>query len=134
MNSFRTHVEFRSSKFPPYDDEEGQVNPKRYGRRLAEYIRQHLVESGLQCDDIRAEDWGWVVPVRNDTFNLWVGCGNYEEYQDGFLCFIEPSKPVIRTMFKKVDTTPQVTRLADTINRILTSDSEIRDVRWWVQK
>jgi hypothetical protein len=27
----KTHVEFRSDAFPPYDDEEYEINPGRYG-------------------------------------------------------------------------------------------------------
>jgi hypothetical protein len=33
----RTHVEFRSNKFPPYEGEEEQINPGLWGKRLAEY-------------------------------------------------------------------------------------------------
>jgi len=33
----RTHVEFRSAKFPAYPREEEQVNPDLWGKKLAEY-------------------------------------------------------------------------------------------------
>jgi hypothetical protein len=33
--------------------------------------------------------------------------------------------------FKKVDTTTEVARVAEAIDVILTSDPDIRDVRWW---
>ncbi len=32
----KTQVEFRSSKFPPYDGEHEQINPGLWGKRLAE--------------------------------------------------------------------------------------------------
>jgi len=38
--------EFGSSKFPPYDGEEEQINPGLWGKRLAEYLVQKLAERG----------------------------------------------------------------------------------------
>jgi hypothetical protein len=56
----------------------------------------------------------------------------YQEYEDGFLVLIDPSKPTVRKgWFKKVDTTTEVARVAEAIDVILTSDPDIRDVRWW---
>ena len=72
----RTHIEFRTAKFPPHDDEGAKVNPGRYGKRLAEYLKTHLTEQGVECADIYPEDWGWAIPIKNDAFPLWVGCGN----------------------------------------------------------
>ncbi len=40
----KTHVEFRSAKFPAYDGEEDEVNPGRWGKRLAEYLAMKLRE------------------------------------------------------------------------------------------
>jgi hypothetical protein len=34
----KTQVEFRSSKFPPYEGEEEQINPGLWGKRLAEEV------------------------------------------------------------------------------------------------
>lgn len=125
-------VEFRSVKFPPYEGEEEEVNPGRWGKRLAEYLSQRLTAEGIETEEIYSEDWGWAVPVRNDKFSLWVSCGNADE-TDGFLCFIEPSKPEIRKLFKKIDTTQDVARVTEALERIFSSDSEIRDVRWSVE-
>jgi len=58
----KTQVEFRSRKFPPYEDEEEQINPGLWGKRLAEYLVQKLAEKGIQTDPIIAEDWGWYAP------------------------------------------------------------------------
>ena len=42
----------------------------------------------------------------------------------------EPSKPVIRRFFKKIDTTESVSHLAEALDRILSSDPDIRELRW----
>jgi hypothetical protein len=48
------------------------------------------------------------------------------------LVFIEPAKPIIRQgLFKKIDTVSEVSRIADALDKILTSDPDIHQVRWW---
>lgn len=128
----RTHVEFRSDKFPPYPDEEVQVNPGLWGKRLAEHLRAQLAGKGIAVGEIYAEDWGWAVPLHHDAFPLWIGCGHYQAYPNGYLVFIEPSQPILRKgLFKKIDTTADVERIAAVLDGILRTDPEIRAVRWW---
>jgi hypothetical protein len=67
----------------------------------------------------------------NPGFPLWVGCGNYEEYADGFLCFIELRTPVVRKLFRTIDTSARVEEVATALDGILRSHPGVRDVRWW---
>ncbi len=127
----RTHVEFRSAKFPPCDGEDELVNPGLYGKRLAEYLSARLRERGIETGDNYPEDWGWEVPLKGERFRMWLGCGHYQEYDDGFLCFIEPHKPFVRRLFSRIDTRAAVDRVAAALDESLHSDPEIRNVRWW---
>ena len=68
---------------------------------------------------IGPEDWGWMVELVNEEFPLWIGCGHQDGTNDEFLCFIEPSKPVIRKGFKDIDTTVQVGRVSDALAKII---------------
>lgn len=125
------HVEFRSDSFPPYPGEEDEINPGRWGRKLAEFIHAGLKARGFDVIDPAAEDWGWMVEIRNDAFPLWVGCGNYEEYENGFLCFIEPSTPFVRkAVFWKVPTEEAVSKMYVALDSILSSEPSISDIRW----
>ena len=126
----KTQVEFRSAKFPPYDGEEDQINPGRWGKRLAEYLVQKLFERGIATEKIIAEDWGWSVPVRNEGFRLAICCGHQNGDDDQFLCFTDPSTPIVRKFFKKIDATAQLTRLTEALQQILASDLEIETVVW----
>ena len=126
----KTQVEFRSSKFPPYAGEEEQINPGLWGKRLAEYLVQKLGERGVETEEMVGEDWGWYVPVRNEGFRLALCCGHQKGDDDEFLCFTDPSTPVVKKFFKKMDATPQLTRLTETLQQILASDPEIREVVW----
>jgi len=127
----RTQVEFRSSAFPAYENEEDEINPGCWGKRLAEYLKGKFEEVGILTEEIYFEDWGVVLPLKNETFPLWIGCGHYREYPDGFLCFIEPRKPYVRRWFRKIDTTATVSHIADTLDKILRANPSISDIRWW---
>jgi hypothetical protein len=125
-----SHVEFRSDAFPAYESEAEDVNPGRFGKRLAEFLAAGLKERGEPVADLIAEDWGWVIPIKNAAFRLWIGVGNYDEYPDGFLCFIEPHKDYVRKFFKRIPTADRVSQLRENIDSVLRSSSEIRAIRW----
>jgi len=126
----KTQVEFRSAKFPPYEGEEERVNPGLWGKRLAEYLVQRLAEWGIKTGEMIAEDWGWYVPVENEGFRLALCCGHQDGDDDEFLVFTDPSTPIIKKLFKKIDATAELTRLTEVLQEILSSDAEITDVVW----
>ena len=126
----KTHVEFRSAKFPPYEGEEEQINPGLWGKRLAEYLVRKLSERGIATEELIGEDWGWDVPVQNEGFRLAVCCGHQDGDDDEFVCFTDPGTPIVKKLFRKIDATAQLTRLTEALQEILASDPEIRDVVW----
>ena len=63
-----------------------------------------------------------------------VGCGNFEEYPDGFLCFIEPHTPVIRKLFKKIDTQSRVEALQKVMDAVLSESAGVREKKWWTHE
>jgi len=127
----RTHLEFVSADFPAYQGEEEEINPGRFGKRLAEFLAGQLPSNGFTVKNIGIEDWGVRVEVENQAFPLWVGCGNYEEFENGFLCFIEPSTPHVRRWFQKIPTEPIVEQLASALENILKSSGKVSSLRWW---
>jgi hypothetical protein len=126
----KTQVEFRSSKFPPYEGEEEQINPGLWGKRLAEYLVRKLAERGIGTEEMIAEDWGWYVPVRHPGFRLALCCGHQDGDDDQFLVFTDPGRPKVKKWFRTVDATPQLASLLDALHEILQADPEIRDIVW----
>jgi hypothetical protein len=126
----KTQVEFRSSKFPPYENEDEDINPGLWGKRLAEYMALKLSEQGISTEELVPEDWGWYIPVKNNGFRLALCCGHQYGDDDQFLCFTDPKTPVIRKFFKKIDTVPQLSQLVEALKIILASDPDIREVVW----
>jgi hypothetical protein len=129
-----THVEFRSDRFPACPGEEEQINPGIWGKRLAEFLCERLPAEGFEVKRFYAEDWGWEIELVNKGFGLWIGCGNYQEYPDGYLCFIDPHEPYVRRFFKRIDTRERVEALQRALDRILSEDDGIRAKRWWTHE
>ncbi len=127
----KTHVEFRSKSFAAYPGEEDEVNPGRWGKRLAEFLRDGLNTRGFDVLEPFAEDWGWMVEIRNDAFKLWIGCGNIDAEEDCYLCFIEPSTPFVRKLlFKKFSTEADVVKLQTALDSVLSSEPSLTEIRW----
>jgi len=126
-----THVEFRSDMFPALEGEEELINPDLWGKRLADFLRAGLKREGIATEEPIAEDWGWVVPVVNTDFRLWVGCGRYQQYQDGFLLFIEPHKPFVTRLFRRIRTEDRIAEVQSAIDKMLSKEPGIREIRWW---
>jgi len=125
----RSHVEFRSSAL--LDAQGGETGPK--GEAVARLLAAELPGHGYQIECVDPEDWGWRVQIANSAFPLWIGCGHYQEYADGHLCFIEPSRPYIRRWLKRVPTADAVERLATAIEDILRASGAVNDLRWWTE-
>jgi hypothetical protein len=130
--AMRTQVEFRSNKFPSYEtDIEGvNVSAGVFGKRLADYLAEKLPAHGVVVGVTAAEDWGWMVEIKHDgDFPLMIGCASTED-EGAFRCFIEPSKPVIRRWFKKIDARPAIEAVSSALQEILRADPDISDVEW----
>ena len=127
----KTFVDFRSDKFPPYEGEEEDINPGLWGKRPAEYFVENLPAHGIETEDIIAEDWGWYIPIQNADFRLAICCGHQNGDDDEFLCFTDPSEPVVRKLFKKLDATQALAKLTGAMADILAADADISDIKWY---
>jgi hypothetical protein len=126
----KTHVEFRSTKFPPYDGEEDEINPGLWGRRLTEYLAGKLAEYGIATEEMILEDWGCYLPVKNEGFRLALCCGHQDGEDDRFTVFTDPATPKVKKLFRTLDATPQLTRLVEALREILEADPQIREIEW----
>jgi hypothetical protein len=126
-----THVEFRSNKFPAFEGEQDVINPDLWGKLLADFLREGLLSRGYDVGEPVPEDWGWMLHVPKQPFSMWIGCGHYQEYPDGFLCFIEPSKPYIWRSLRRIKTVDTVKALQLAVDAVLVESAGIRSKKWW---
>ena len=125
-----TQVEFRSSKFPPYDGEQDEINEGLWGKRLAEHLCGALQHAGIRANDYAIEDWGCYIPVFIGDVHIGVCCGHQYGDDDEFVIFTDPKQPVMRRWFKKIDRTESFQKLLSALKVILESDAEISDICW----
>lgn len=128
----RTQVTFRSDDFPPYPGEEDSINPGIWGKRLAEFLSAELPRRSVIVREFFLEGWGREIPVENEAFAMFLGCGNQiEPGENRYLCFIEPSKPMVRQgLFKKVSTVLDVERVANALDAALRSRDDLHEIEW----
>jgi hypothetical protein len=91
---------------------------------------EKLAEHDIAAGPIIAEDWGYYIPIANEGFKLALCCGHQNGDDDEFLCFTDPSTPRVKKFFKTIDATQALTRLTQAMERILSSDPDIRNVAW----
>ncbi|MCB1275267.1 hypothetical protein [Prosthecobacter sp.] len=143
-----TRVEFKSAAFPKYADEDAEtVNPGRWGKRLAEFVRDNLPKHGVGTTDILCEDWGWLVNTDHKDFPVWIGCGPLDEVVDTengpdiqpgqspdglieFAIFVTAEPGFFQRVFKRVDTAPAVQRTVDALKSLIESTPEIIEPTW----
>lgn len=126
----KTLVEFKASKFPPYEGEEEEINPGIWGKRLAQYLTKHLAKHNIHISEIIAEDWGYYLPIQHERAKIALCCANQGGEREQFVCFIDPSKPKVRRFFGRIDLTPDYQRLYEALKSVLESDPDIRDLVW----
>jgi len=69
---------FQSTLFEIEPGEDEEINPGRFGRQAAVWLKQKLEQKGYQVEDIINEDWGRCLMCQRTPFSLWVGVGNVE--------------------------------------------------------
>ena len=137
----KTRVEFKSSAFPKYENEDEEiVNTNRWGKRLAEFVRDHLPQYGVETENVLCEDWGWLVYTKSDEFPVWIGCGPMDDFEEEgthesgtqteFCMFVEAEPGFFKKLFKKVDTKPAVSKVVAAIRRMIEDRPEFESVEW----
>jgi len=110
-------------------DDVGFVHPAFQRRNACFYFRQHSRRNHAALHQLIDVIEGQMRNARVGVFRIGadaIGIGDDDE----FLCFTDPSTPVVKKLFKKIDATPQLTRLTEALQQILASDPEIREVVW----
>jgi hypothetical protein len=129
--SLPTHFEFKSDAFPPEAGEDQETNSGRYGKRLATMLFTQLKAVGFSVLPPMAQDWGWLVELENPTIRCFIGCGAYEEYENGWLVFVEPYQTIKRKWFRKIDVSAMTQPLIKAAYEIVSDHGSTVGLRWW---
>ncbi|KRA72815.1 hypothetical protein ASD78_14405 [Lysobacter sp. Root667] len=129
---------FTSTLFEVEPGEDEEINPRMYGRQLAQWLKSQLEKRGYDIEPIIAEDWGRCLMCSRDPFMLWVGCGSMVDYgtaQPGdppppnenliWCCFPMAEVPFWKRIFKNPDTAASVAKLDADLRAILSDEPGI---------
>jgi hypothetical protein len=129
---------FKSTLFDIVPGEDADTNPGRYGKSLANWLREKLIAMGYSVEDIVPEDWGWCVMCQRYPFRLWVGCGNTVDDQKvpletssesersiTWTCFVQAEASLFARFFQKIDTRAPARKLYEAVKSILTNEPGI---------
>lgn len=100
------------------------------GKFVAELLESHLPAKGFPVDFIVREDWGWCVSLKDQGFDLWVGCGYSGEGDHGLHCFVRPEQPRFWHMFKRTEVAERIAALKQVIESILRDSGQVSDLQW----
>jgi len=97
---------FKSALFQIEPGEDEEINPGRYGRQAARWLKQKLEQKGYQIEDILNEDWGRCLMCQRSPFSLWVGVGNVDSDSSSsgeivWHCFVVAKLAFFRRLFGK---------------------------------
>ena len=119
---------FTSKLFAVESGEDEEVNPGRYGRQLATWLKAQLEQRGYGVEPVINEDWGRCLMLSRDPFLLWVGCGNVDEAGEDptddkiiWHCFPAAEAPLLKRFFGKPETTAALSKLDAVLHDILST-------------
>ena len=125
---------FTSDMFTVEPGEDEEINPGRYGRQLAIWLKAQLKQRGYSVEPVIAEDWGRCLMLSRDPFMLWVGCGNVDDSAEDdpsnsritWHCFPVAEVPLFNRIFGKPDTSAALSKLDEDLRAILSAEPTIR--------
>ena len=122
---------FTSDKFAVEPGEQESTNPGRFGKRLAEWLKQKLVEKGYKIEEgVIPEDWGWLVMVQRKPCRLWVGCGNDDGNSVRWKVFVEMEPGLIQRFFNKANYEALRAQLQSEVEEVINLEPEIHNAKW----
>ena len=121
----KTHLEFRTNAALDRGTEK-----RPGGRELIQLLAENMPRHGVAVSAPIEEDWGWCLYATLDRVRAMIACGPYQEYEDGWLAFVEPPKG-LRSWFKRGPITSACTKIAAAMRDAIRDDGRFRDLRWW---
>jgi hypothetical protein len=117
-------LEFESSLFTVVFGEDDETNPGIYGRSLAQWLSNQLRVVGVVAGDVKAEDFGWLVPVKSEPYSLFVACSSGEK-SNQWMVFAYIEGGLVPRLFRKDKSADLLESLYATVRRCLEKEPSI---------
>jgi hypothetical protein len=129
-------IHIRSSKFPILPGEKEElVNDGMYGKALAIYLQQQLIERGYKVPFLCCEDWGWWVELKTApfAFGVCIYSNSCDEAPTEFVC-TDGATGLRKWSWKKlrfVETATWVEKLHQDLLEVFNSDEDVEVLGVW---
>ena len=121
-----TEIHITTELFPAYSYEEDEINPGRFGKKLAEFIKNLLIEKDIAVADLYSTDYSYELRLDQFQFKVYISIGNIDGELNEFLISINPKKEYIRKLFKKISTKETIQKIFKTIKDGIEDNPEIQ--------
>ncbi|MBB3696508.1 hypothetical protein KMW28_24235 [Flammeovirga yaeyamensis] len=111
-----TDILIKSKLFSAYPNEELDINPGRFGKKLGEFVSNALKENNIETADLYPTDYCYELRIDQYEFKVYILTGNIDGTDNEFLISIEPKKEYIRKWFRKISTVDIIMKIQKTIN------------------
>ncbi len=129
----RNHVTFVGVGFNTTEEKDEFINPRNFGKDVAEWLALELADRGLWVDDdIGQEDFGWYITFAGTSgtvYDFFIGL--YEHENKKWLGWAERSLGLLKALFgrRKKGIIRKDMML---LNEVFHTSDRISDVKWHV--
>ena len=120
-----TEIYIKSELFPPYPGEEDDINPGRFGKKLAEFTKSLLLKENIEVADLYSTDYSYELRLDQYKFNVYISTGNIDGEKNEFLISINPKEEFKRKLFKKISTKETISEIYGIIKKGIVDNPEI---------
>ena len=125
-----TTLEFKSTKFSSNSQHPPLAEVPRHDRTLISFLTKKLEERGFGVAGTDQEDGIWWIEMAGGRFAVTIGCTSALLTPGGFLVFIEPAAPFVRTWLRRQPTAASLKEIGDALFAILRESGNVEQLRW----
>lgn len=132
---------FKTELFSLETAEQRMADSDGHGMEFAQWLQPQLEQRGYKVHAVKLDTCGWRMMLQLEPFELYVACfvteagdaSNFDmlnmDKQDAvWQCYARASKPLFKSLFKKMDDAPAETKLDEELKAILSGEPLIHFV------
>lgn len=121
----KAEIVIKSNLFPSYPNEEDDINPGRFGKKLAEFIKMLLEDSDIKATDLYPTDACYELRIVQSDFGIYITVGNIDGEENIFLIYIESKISLFKRLFKKISTENMIRHIYSIIIKEIKNNKNI---------
>lgn len=126
---------FKTELFGLESAEQRMEDSDGHGMEFAQWLQTKLEQRGYTVHTLKPDTCGWRMLLQLEPFELYIACFvteagdasnfemlNMEKHEAVWQCYARTSKPLFKSLFKKIDDAPAETKLDEELKAILSGE------------